>query len=95
MATEGGSVKAFVFSNVALRYRLWHDKGSLTLRYSDPLGLMNWGSVTANPQVIQETVRDFGVRGVFLTFSRNFGQQLKLRPKQMEGEQPPAQPGVP
>ena len=94
MATEGGSVKAFVFSNVALRYKLWHDKGSLTLRYTDPFGLMNFGSVTANPEVIQETVRTFGIRGVFLTFSRNFGQQLKLRPKQME-DQPPAQPGVP
>lgn len=95
MATEGGSVKAFVFSNLSLRYKLWHDKGSLTLRYTDPFGLMNWGSVTQNPQVIQETVRNFGIRGVFLTFSRNFGQQLKLRPKQMEGDQPPAQPGVP
>lgn len=95
MATEGGSVTAFVFSNVALRYKLWHDKGSLTLRYTDPFGLMNWGSVTSNPEVVQETVRNFGVRGVFITFSRNFGQQLKLRPKQMEGDQPPAQPGVP
>ena len=94
MATEGGSVKAFVFSNVALRYKLWHDKGSLTLRYTDPFGLMNFGSVTANPEVIQETVRTFGIRGVYIAFSRNFGQQLKLRPKQME-DQPPAQPGVP
>ncbi len=95
-AIEGGSVKAFVFTNLALRYKLWHDKGSLTLRATDPFGLMNWGSVTANPEVIQETVRNFGARGVFLTFSRNFGQQLKLRPKQMEGEQPTtSQPGVP
>lgn len=95
MATEGGSVKAFVFSNLGLRYKLWHDKGSLTLRVTDPFGLMNWGSVTANPEVIQETVRNFGVRGVFLTFSRNFGQQLKLRPKQMEDQPPTSQPGVP
>lgn len=95
MATEGGSVKSFVFSNLALRYKMWHDKGSLTLRSTDPFGLMNFGSVTSNPAVIQETVRNFGARGVFLTFSRNFGQQLKLRPRQMEGEQPPTQPGVP
>ncbi|MFL5615016.1 MAG: outer membrane beta-barrel family protein [Gemmatimonadaceae bacterium] len=96
MATEGGSVTAFVFSNVGLRYKLWKDKGSLTLRATDPFGLMKWGSVTANPEVIQETIRNFGVRGIYLTFSRNFGQQLKLRPKQMEQEpQAPAQPGVP
>ena len=94
MATEGGSVTAFVFSNVALRYKLWHDKGSLTLRATDPFGLMKWGSVTANPEVIQETIRNFGVRGIYLTFSRNFGQQLKLRPKQIDAEpQAPTQPG--
>ena len=94
MATEGGSVRAFVFSNVALRYKLWHDKGSLTLRATDPFGLMNWGSITANPEVIQETVRNFGARGIFVTFSRSFGAQLKLRPKQPENEpQPMSQPG--
>jgi outer membrane receptor protein involved in Fe transport len=95
MATEGGSVKAFVFTNVGLRYKLWHDKGSLTLRVTDPFGLMNWGSVTANPQVIQSTVRNFGIRGIYLNFSRNFGQQLKLRPKQVDEPQVAPQPGVP
>lgn len=96
MATEGGSVRAFVFSNLGLRYKLWHDKGSLTLRATDPFGLMKWGGVTSNPEVIESTVRNFGVRGIYLAFSRNFGQQLKLRPKQMEGDQPPTgQPGVP
>jgi outer membrane receptor protein involved in Fe transport len=96
MATEGGSVRAFVFSNLGLRYKLWHDKGSLTLRATDPFGLMKWGGVTSNPEVIQATVRNFGARGIYLAFSRNFGQQLKLRPKQMEpDQQPTSQPGVP
>ena len=27
--------------------------------------------------------------------ARNFGQELKLRPKQMEGDQAPTQPGTP
>lgn len=94
MATEGGSVSAFVYTNAALRYKLWHDKGSLTLRVTDPFGLMNWGSVTANPEVIQETQRTFGMRGIFLTFSRNFGQEVKLRPKTPEpDQQSPSQPG--
>jgi hypothetical protein len=96
MATEGGSVRAFVFTNAGLRYKLWHEKGSLTLRVTDPFGLMNWGSVTANPEVIQATIRNFGIRGVYLTFSRNFGQQLKLRPSQPDADQQPsAQRGVP
>jgi hypothetical protein len=95
MGTEGGSVKAFVFSNVGLRYKLWHDKGGLTLRVTDPFGLMNWGSVTANPEVIQSTVRDFGVRGIYLSFSRSFGQALKLRPKPDAEPQPTTQPAMP
>jgi outer membrane receptor protein involved in Fe transport len=95
MGTEGGSVKAFVFSNVGLRYKLWHDKGGLTLRVTDPFGLMNWGSVTANPEVIQSTVRDFGVRGIYLSFSRSFGQALKLRPKPDAEPQPMTQPAMP
>jgi hypothetical protein len=36
--------------------------------------------------VIEDSVRRFGMRGVFLTVTRNFGQQLKLRPKAPDTE---------
>jgi outer membrane receptor protein involved in Fe transport len=95
-ATEGGSQTAFVMTNFALRQKLWGDKGSLTLRVSDPFSLTKFGFRTADGRVIELTERRFGMRGVFLTVSRNFGEQLKLRPRQQEGEpQTGPQPGVP
>ncbi len=95
-ATEGGSRSAFVFMNFALRRKLWGDKGNVTLRVADPFDLMTWGYRTADGRVIESNERHFGQRGVFVTLSRNFGQQLKLRPQQQEGEsQGPPQPGPP
>ena len=90
--TEGGRQQAFVFSNVALRQKLWGDKGSVTLRVSDPFNLTSFGFRTQDGRVIESTERRFGIRGVFLTFSRNFGQGIKLRPRQ---DQPDAQPQAP
>jgi outer membrane receptor protein involved in Fe transport len=95
-ATEGGSQTAFVFMNVATRYKLWGDQGNISLRVADPFNLMKFGYRTANGQVIERSERRFGQRGVFITVTRNFGQQLKLRPKQQETDaQPTATPGVP
>jgi hypothetical protein len=50
---------------------------------------------SANGQVIELSECRFGQRGVFITVTRNFGQQVKLRPKQQEPDQPTATPGVP
>jgi outer membrane receptor protein involved in Fe transport len=90
-ATEGGSQTAFVFMNMALRRKLWGDQGSISLRVADPFNLMKWGYRTADGRVIELTERHFGVRGVFVTVSRNFGQEVKLRPKQQDQEAQPAQ----
>ncbi|MFL5562780.1 MAG: TonB-dependent receptor domain-containing protein [Gemmatimonadaceae bacterium] len=96
MKTEGGRQDAMVFTNFALRQKLWGDKGSLTLRVSDPFSLMKFGYVTDNGQVIESNEQRFGVRGVYLTFSRNFGQQIKLRPRPTEPDNTqPQQPGGP
>lgn len=85
-ATEGGSRTAFVFMNFALRRKLWNDQGSVTLRAQDPFNLLTFGSVTSNPQALQSSVQSFGIRGVFIAFSRNFGQELKLHPPDNQGE---------
>jgi hypothetical protein len=45
--------------------------------------------------VIESTERRFGIRGVFLTFSRNFGQGIKLRPRQDQADAQPQAPGGP
>ena len=91
-ATEGGSQTAFVFSNVAVRRKLWGDQGSVSVRVADPFNLMSYGFRTADGRVIEASERHFGVRGVFISVSRNFGQQLKLKPRQQDAE-PQAAPG--
>jgi outer membrane receptor protein involved in Fe transport len=94
--TESGSQSAFVSMNFAFRRKLWNDRGSLTVRVADPFNMMTFGSRTESGQVVQFTERSFGMRGVFISFSRNFGQELKLRPKPQDAEpQAPSQPGVP
>ena len=93
-ATEGGSQTAFAMVNLALRHKLWGEQGSLSLRVSDPFNMMSFGFRLADGRVIELSERRFGQRGVFVTLSRNFGQQLKLQPRQTEPE-PQQQPGPP
>ncbi len=98
MKTEGGEQYAMTFTNIALRQKLWGDKGSLTLRLADPFNLMKFGYRTDDGTIIETSDRRFGMRGVFLTFSRNFGQQIKLRPRApdpADAAQPPGGPGGP
>ena len=95
-AREGGSQTAFVYMNLALRRKLWADQGSLTLRVADPFNLMTYGYRTADGRVIELSEQHFGQRGLFLTISRTFGQELKLRPRQQDAEpQASPQPGPP
>jgi outer membrane receptor protein involved in Fe transport len=93
-ATEGGTQTAFAMVNLAVRHKLWGDQGSLSLRVSDPFSTMSFGYRTADGRVIELSERRFGQRGLFITLSRNFGQQLKLQPRQQEPEAQ-QQPGPP
>ena len=95
MKTEGGSQQKMVMSNFAVRRKMWGDNGSLTLRVSDPFNVMAFGFQTRDARVIESTERRFGIRGVYLTVSRNFGTQLKLRPRAPEADQPQGPPGGP
>ncbi len=88
---EGGIQRAYASMNLAFRHKLWSDKGSVTLRVADPFN-MRFGVLTQNAQVSQLSERNYGLRGVFVTFSRNFGHQLKLRPRQDDAQAPAASP---
>jgi len=52
---------------------------------------------TDNGRVVELSERRFGQRGVFLSFTRSFGQQLRLRPPQADpnAAQPVGLPGAP
>jgi ferric enterobactin receptor len=95
-ATEGGTQRAFSMMNIALRRKLWGDKGNLSVRISDPFNMMSWGYQLADGRVIELSERRFGQRGIFVTVSRNFGKPLRLRPRPQEPEpQMAPQPGPP
>jgi outer membrane receptor protein involved in Fe transport len=83
-ATEGGSQLAMVSMNLGYRYKLWGDRGNISLRVSDPFKLQKFGYKTANGSVFEYSERFFGTRAVYLTISRNFGQALKLTQKQQD-----------
>jgi ferric enterobactin receptor len=88
-ATEGGSQLASVSMNLAGRYKIWGDQGNIALRISDPFKLQKYGYRTANGTVVEYSERFFGSRAIFLTVTRNFGQALKLQPKQQDPEAQP------
>ncbi len=81
--TEGGSQLANVNMNFSMRYKPWGEQGgAISLRMSDPFGLAKFGYRTANGTVVESAQRYYQQRALFLSISRNFGQELKLRPKE-------------
>ncbi len=93
-ATEGGSQLASVSMNMGARYKVWGDQGNIALRISDPFKLQKYGYRTANGTVVEYSERFFGSRAVFLTITKNFGQAVKLQPKQQDPDSQ-AQTGPP
>jgi ferric enterobactin receptor len=92
--TEYGEQDSFTFINMALRQKLFNNKGSVTLRVQDPFNMMTFGSITESPAIVSSRLQNFGQRGIFLSFSRNFGQDLKLRPREPD-DQPSTTPQPP
>ncbi|HEX6573880.1 MAG TPA: TonB-dependent receptor [Gemmatimonadaceae bacterium] len=79
--TEGGSSRANANVAGSVRYKVWGDKGNITLRVSDPFKIQKSGYRTATASVLEWSERYNGSRAVYLSVSRNFGQALRLRPK--------------
>jgi ferric enterobactin receptor len=95
--TEGGSQLAMTIMSLASRYKLWGDAGNISIRVNDPFKLQKFGYRTANGSVLEYQERFIGTRAIFLTISKNFGQALKLQPKQQDpdAQQPPTVGGPP
>ena len=79
--TEGGSQLANGNIAGSARYKIWGDKGNISVRVADPFKLQRYGYRTANGTVVEYSRRYNGSRAIFVTVTRNFGQALKLRPK--------------
>lgn len=87
MATEQGRVSGRSMFNLAARQRVLGDRGSVSLRVVDPFNTMRFRSLTEDDRLLQETERQFGARGIFLSFSYNVGQQPRNRQRD-GGERP-------
>jgi ferric enterobactin receptor len=88
MRTEQGRMSAMTMTNLALRQKLRGDAASVTLRVMDPFNAMKMGFVTDDGRFYQTSQRNFGARGLFLSFNYAFGRQPRLR--QRAPEQPDA-----
>ena len=82
MATEQGRISGRSMFNLALRQKLMGDRASVSLRVVDPFNQMRFRSLTDDEDLYQESERRMGARGVFLSFSYNFGQQPRVRREQ-------------
>ena len=93
---EGGTRLAMFATTIAARWKIRGDASVLTARVADPFNTQQMRIRTRTGAVTEDLNRRFGGRGLFLTFSRTFGQQLKLRPRteaegasQVDGAPPP------
>jgi hypothetical protein len=94
MKIEKGQFAANQQAVISFRQKVYGDKGSVTLRFVDPFNTIGFRIKTGNETLFQSTKRTFGVRGTFLSFQYNFGQQPRIRQPQPQ-DQPPPSSGFP
>lgn len=94
MKIEKGTFAANQQAVISFRQKVYGDKGAVTLRFIDPFNTIGFRIKTGNETLLQSTKRTFGVRGTFLSFQYNFGQQPKIRQPQPQ-DQPPPSTGFP
>jgi outer membrane receptor protein involved in Fe transport len=87
--TEGGSQRANANVQGSVRYKVWGDKGNISLRFSDPFKIQKSGYRTDNGSIIESSERYNGARALYLTVNRNFGQALRIKPRNDEVPQGP------
>ena len=88
MKVEGGQFSKMQFTNFTLRKKLDGEKASVSLRVQDPFRTNSFRVQAGTSTLTQITERNPGVRGAFLTFQYNYGQQPRVRqPQQQEPQQ--------
>ena len=90
MKVEGGRFSKMQFTNFTLRKKLDGDKASVSLRVQDPFRTNSFRVQAGTSTLTQITERNPGVRGAFLTFQWNYGQQPRVRQPQQQDQPQPA-----
>jgi hypothetical protein len=86
MTVEFGRMRSQLMTNIALRQKLFGDRGSVTLRLMDPFNTMRMGFVTDDGRFYQTSLRQFGARAAYVGFNWNFGQHPRVERQRGEGE---------
>jgi ferric enterobactin receptor len=87
LTVEQGWISGVSMLQLALRRKVLNDKGSISLRVTDPLDTMGFSFWTADERHYQESHRHFRIRSVHLGFSYSVGQQPRVRRLQADPEQ--------
>ncbi|MFL5617257.1 MAG: TonB-dependent receptor domain-containing protein [Gemmatimonadaceae bacterium] len=86
MKIEGGRFSKMQFTNFSLRKKLDGEKASVSLRVQDPFRTNKFRVQAGTSTLTQITERNPGVRGAFLTFQYNYGQQPRMRQPQQQDQ---------
>jgi outer membrane receptor protein involved in Fe transport len=86
MKIEGGRFSKMQFTNFTLRKKLDGEKASVSLRVQDPFSTNKFRVQAGTSTLTQITERNPGVRGAFLTFQYNYGQQPRVRQPQQQDQ---------
>jgi ferric enterobactin receptor len=91
MKIERGRFDAQQFTTFTVRQKVRGDAAVVGLRVVDPFKTNRFRIRAGDDNVIQITERNFGVRGVFVTFQYTYGRPPRIR----QQEQPEQRPGFP
>lgn len=94
MAIERGRFSAMQMTNFSVRHRLYGERGSVTLRVSDPFNTMRFRVEAGDDNIVQLTERRFNSRALHLSFQYNYGQAPRIRQRPQQ-PQPEPQAGFP
>jgi hypothetical protein len=72
-----GKISSFSVANLSIRQRILGDRGSLTLRVSDPLNRMGFRFEVDQDAFYQLGTRTWESRSVGITVQYNFGKQIQ------------------
>ncbi|MBI4409149.1 MAG: TonB-dependent receptor [Gemmatimonadetes bacterium] len=89
MDVEQGRLSGMMMTHLSLRQKLLGERASITMNVIDPFDRMRFSFRTSDERHTQESTRRFGARGVFLTFSYNFGRPPRIPQRPNEEPQAP------
>lgn len=82
-----GRISSFSVANLSIRQRILDNKGSVTLRVSDPLNMMGFEFEVDQAAFYQLGSRNWESQSIGLTFQYNFGEQIRRSQRPNRGQQ--------